>query len=721
MNGFSSFLDHARDWSAEALVLGCIAAGSAALLAALVAAINVFCRRWLSARQMGLLWALVLVRLALPFAPASSVSLQKLLPSAEVEAGQPSDEVLPHAYGAYGYGEKPVDVAAATYYQPPPTTSGGEPHDGLSFVEDLINLALPFVWLFGAVVTLLGAVIVQWRFCRALKHVPASHDARISGLWKSCCQLAGVRREVPTLLTDRVKQPAVMGIFCPRLLLPEHATELQDEQLRMVMLHELAHVRRWHVAANWVLVVIRAFHWWNPLYWLAAARFQSLREQACDAFAIQRLGGCLARDYGDLLLSLAGRRQPRASWLVALPISILGLFSMFFHKRAMRNRLGALRGAGAKQSHWHTTAVIVLIALTAVCGLTDAGTPAPTPQSDWLPPVRDWNHWDGVAETAMGEPETRTYDVAKALQRIADDERTIDAAGPLKWQIVSLLGGYERDPIHPTTTKIKPHYEEKVSIDGTTLKVDAPPEVHAEIERNLRAWEQGGMAQICVETRFITDERDIASALGISWHYLEACEDDRDETASFESDDGAPVVRAKAAVCDYLPITVASLTSEKAKQFVGAAQQRRRANLVQAPKLTLINGQRASMFDVTQTPFVVGLQRAGKGEQRARVEVVDEGIKLRLRATQDGDSSKIRLEARAELSEISEVRTASTLLAGEPVTLQLPRVKRCRIDVSSDIPDGDSLLVGCIPTYEQKRFFYVLLTVRNLHVTLTSN
>jgi bla regulator protein BlaR1 len=715
MNGFSWFLDHIWDWSAEALLLALSAAGSAALLAVLVTAINVLCRRWLSARQMGVLWGLVLVRLALPLAPASPVSLQQLWPSVRAEAGQPSDPVFRSVASP---DNEQADAAPTTGHYSAPMAPAEAAGDGLSIVEDLVNPTLPFVWLFGAVVTLLGAVLIQWRFCRGLKQVSVSDDARLNSLWRSCCQLAGARRDVPILLTDRVDQPAIMGIFRPALLLPDDATELEDEQLRMVMLHELAHVRRWHVAINWALVIVRAFHWWNPIYWLAAARFQSLREQACDAFAIQRLGGRLARDYGNLLLSLAGRRQPCASWLVVLPVSLLGLFSTLFLKRAMHNRLEALRTAGVQQSRWHATAVMTFVTLAAACGLTDAGTPAPTPEVDWLPRVRDWNDWDDVPEITTGEPVTRTYDVAKALQRLAEDEQTVDAARILKGQVLSLLGGYERDPKHPTTAKIKPHYEERVAIDGAMLKVDAPPGVHAEIERNLRAWEQGGLAEICIETRFVTDNRDIASALGISWHYLEASEDDRGEAFSSESKRGAPTVHAEAAVRDYLPITVASLRSEQASRFLDAAQRGRSANLVQAPRLTLINGQRASVSDVTHTPFVVGLQNVGKGLPGPKVDVIDEGVRLTFRATQDGDSSKVRLEARAELSDISDVRRATALLAGEPVTLQFPRVKRCRIEVCSDVPDGDSLLVGCIPTYEQKRFFYVLFTVRKLHVTL---
>src|SRR5580704_1947551 len=72
-------------WSQRAMI-GAIDAGlSAALLAAVVLVINVLFRRWLSARQMGLLWGFVLVRLLFPIAPSSIFSLQNLLPPAPVE------------------------------------------------------------------------------------------------------------------------------------------------------------------------------------------------------------------------------------------------------------------------------------------------------------------------------------------------------------------------------------------------------------------------------------------------------------------------------------------------------------------------------------------------------------------------------------------------------------------------------------------------------------
>src|SRR5438128_1605126 len=91
MNGCMSLIALAWAWSADAFMLAIYAGAWAGLLATVVLVINFFFRRWLSARQMGLLWGVVLLRLLIPVAPSSSFSLQSLLPSSQTETSQMSD------------------------------------------------------------------------------------------------------------------------------------------------------------------------------------------------------------------------------------------------------------------------------------------------------------------------------------------------------------------------------------------------------------------------------------------------------------------------------------------------------------------------------------------------------------------------------------------------------------------------------------------------------
>jgi bla regulator protein BlaR1 len=716
MNGSESWIGIAWGWSEYALTLAICAGAWAGLLAAVVLVINAFFRCWLSARQMSLLWGVVLFRLLIPVAPSSPLSLQNLAAFAGIETTAPIlVDREPATVPGSAVHPQPVPAPSVTAVSPAPPAPEAAPNAfDLSGVVDGFFAMLPLIWVIGASACLIRTTIVHWCFCRRLKHAVACESPRLRNLWEACCQQAGVRRNVPILLFEGVQQPAVLGLIRPRLLLPVDAAELNDEQLRMIMLHELAHLRYWDIAANWVLVVVRALHWWNPVYWLAAARFQSLREQACDAFAIRKIEGLPIRNYSELLLTLVERQPSGSRWRVMLSVSILGFHSSFFRKRAIHSRLTALRSAGITRSRWHTAAVCGLVALAVVCGLTDASTPAASSDrsSDWLPRAgRTGNNWEWSPKADPGPNVVRTYDIEKVLQRIAADGLTKDEARLEMNDLLLLLIGSCTGRRYVVADE---EAKEVLTMDDATVTLNAPLYVHAEVVRNLKAWEQSGLGQIAIGTRFITDERDIASAIGVSWRYLEAFSADREEDLPSETKIGMPVVRAKASVDDYLPIAVATLNEKQALALVQEAQKGKRVNVLQSPKVTLFNGQLASVLDLTQSPFVVGIQDGSAGVQQPKIAVIDEGIKLTLRAIQSSDGTKVQLEGRLELSEIGEVRTASTLLRGEPTTIQIPRVKRCRIDLSSEVPDGQTLLIACIPTYEQKRFFYMLLTVRNL-------
>jgi bla regulator protein BlaR1 len=709
MNGFMAFLSDWCEWPAWGLNLAVGAGLWAALLASVVLVINVCFRRWITARQMGWLWGLVLLRLLVPVAPTSSCSLQYVLrcdPGSLLGRGTAADPTVP----VPGAAAEPQPPAAPSPTADQPAIDAAEPPPSVDWVEPLLS----WTWLAGGCGFLCWTLFCQWRFARSLKRTALAADRRASHLWDECCRTAGVRRRLPLLQFDGVRQPAVFGLFRPRLLLPSSTVTLSDDQLRMVMLHELAHVRRRHIAVNWLLVAIRALHWWNPVYWLAAARFRNLREQSCDAFAIRRLGGQPVRDYGELLLKLAQHPKSASPWSVMLPASILGFLSFFLQKRAISNRLKALPSAGLVRSRWHTAACAVLIGLVGVCGFTDAREPEPPPDhsSDWMPHVG--SSWDSALPAAQIDSEpsvNRIYNIEKALDRtsavgkISKEEARLG----LSFSMLTLLRVSTGNYAATTDEWAKSRF----SLDDKKLSVKAPPHVHAEIAKNISAWEQSGHCQICIETRLITDERDIASTTGISWQYLEAFSAGRDGDPPAETRIGMPVVRAQSSVDDYLPVAVAVLNEQQTKRLASAAQSTTTANVMYAPKITLFNGQHASISMQTQRPFIVGVQEEAAGP-RPKTALIDEGFKLSLRTVQSADAKRIELEASLGLSQIGEVRTVSAVVHGKPTTIQIPRVKRRRLDVSAEIPDGQSLLVECIPTFEEKTYFYLLLTVQRI-------
>src|SRR5262249_33274439 len=110
---------------------------------------------------------------------------------------------------------------------------------------------------------------------------------------------------VRVIESDWLRAPSVFGFVRPCLLLSRAVIEkLDDAELRLVILHELVHVQRRDVLLNWLLILLQALHWFNPLVWLAMRRLRSDRDLVCDAAILRRLSVAERDAYGATLIRM---------------------------------------------------------------------------------------------------------------------------------------------------------------------------------------------------------------------------------------------------------------------------------------------------------------------------------------------------------------------------------------------------------------------------------
>ena len=104
-----------------------------------------------------------------------------------------------------------------------------------------------------------------------------------------------------------VETPFVLGVFCPRIYLPQW---LEEGQRRWVLAHEQAHLK-WK--DNWTrpfFYLAVCLHWFNPVVWLAWRSFVKTTEAACDEAVLAREGTAAKGEYTRCLLALAEKRMP---------------------------------------------------------------------------------------------------------------------------------------------------------------------------------------------------------------------------------------------------------------------------------------------------------------------------------------------------------------------------------------------------------------------------
>ena len=116
----------------------------------------------------------------------------------------------------------------------------------------------------------------------------------------------GIRQPVRLLQSDHPTLLATWGLLWPKVMVPAGALAWDDERIRVVLAHELAHIRRGDWAVQFGADVLRALFWFNPLMWVATRCLRRDSELACDDTVLGL--GVDGADYATQLLDLAKAR-----------------------------------------------------------------------------------------------------------------------------------------------------------------------------------------------------------------------------------------------------------------------------------------------------------------------------------------------------------------------------------------------------------------------------
>lgn len=150
------------------------------------------------------------------------------------------------------------------------------------------------VWLFGVALFSLrsaGGFVLLARARRKKSFVVEDRVLEI------CCTLEhrlGIRRAVQYCESIYVQAPAVIGWFRPIVFLPASAvTGLSEEQLTLVIAHELAHIRRLDAFFNLLQVGVETLLFYHPAVWWLNRRIRAEREQCCDEMAVALCGNAI--------------------------------------------------------------------------------------------------------------------------------------------------------------------------------------------------------------------------------------------------------------------------------------------------------------------------------------------------------------------------------------------------------------------------------------------
>lgn len=270
-----------------------------------------------------LLWAVVGLRLALPWSIESALSLI------------PSAQTLPEGIMLERAPVLDTGISALNGAINPGFTAAFTPELGAS--ANPLQVLLPIaaaLWMLGAAAMLLWALVSWLRLRKRVREA--------------------VRLE-ENVYEYEIASPFVLGLFRPRIYLP---FSLENGERELVLAHERAHITAGdHIIKplGWLLL---AAHWFNPLVWLAYALLCRDIELACDERVVRGLSLSDRADYSQALLDLI---RPRGG-VRACPLA--------FGESSVKGRVKSVLSY-KKPAFWLVLLAVVVCVGAAVCFLTD--------------------------------------------------------------------------------------------------------------------------------------------------------------------------------------------------------------------------------------------------------------------------------------------------------------------------------------------------------------
>lgn len=270
-----------------------------------------------------LLWAVVGLRLALPWSIESALSLI------------PSAQTLPEGIMLERAPVLDTGISSLNGAINPGFTAAFTPELGAS--ANPLQVLLPIaaaLWMLGAAAMLLWALVSWLRLRKRVREA--------------------VRLE-ENVYECEIASPFVLGLFRPRIYLP---FSLENGERELVLAHERAHITAGdHIIKplGWLLL---AAHWYNPLVWLAYALFCRDIELACDERVVRGLSLSDRADYSQALLDLS---RPRGG-VRACPLA--------FGESSVKGRVKSVLSY-KKPAFWLVLLAVVVCVGAAVCFLTD--------------------------------------------------------------------------------------------------------------------------------------------------------------------------------------------------------------------------------------------------------------------------------------------------------------------------------------------------------------
>ena len=246
------------------------------------------------------IWLILAVRLLIPGLPESDYSLMNTIPSAHnfTVAEDTKESIVSESSTDKETGRSAAVRKVEGNISVKSPLSGIKHNREFAIQEQKVSV-LFILWLAGAITLFVYFTVIYFYVKRKAKMLPRCKDADILRVFTECRRNAGVKSDRIDLRIGG-NTPMTFGVFCPVLMIPEGYTK---DELKLVLLHELCHLKHRDVLINFLCCTLLCVYWYNPVLWYCFFTVRKDVEILRDEEVIQLTGE--RKQYAKTLLKTA--------------------------------------------------------------------------------------------------------------------------------------------------------------------------------------------------------------------------------------------------------------------------------------------------------------------------------------------------------------------------------------------------------------------------------
>lgn len=434
----------------------------ASILVGVILLIRLLLKNHMKKSMIYYLWFILIIKLIIPFAPESKLSVFNLvnyssreesssliINSNIQENNQDTIQRIPN---------DKINNDISTDFNSPINNTVNDTVNDNSIKSNNFNYkeVMFYGWLSVAFILILKMLIAYLKLHSSIKKEYIQYknydiDIDISKEKK----FLSINRNIEIRVTNEINSPSLCGIIKPKILIPLNVIgSVNEKEMKYIILHELCHYKRKDILVTWLTSIIKAIHWFNPIIYLGFNIMRSDCEAACDEMVLTKIDDKENLSYGNTIISVLQ--------LINSKSQVPGTTSMITDKKSLKDRIKNI--AENKKFGFRTMlAGILLIFILAIALLTNKLT------SEEFNLV-DSSKINSIAIAVMPSPPKEKVidnkdDISKIVEYINSIEIKDKEQGAYKgWEVNINLKGKENYDIS--------FVEGSIYLNGIVYKVD---------------------------------------------------------------------------------------------------------------------------------------------------------------------------------------------------------------------------------------------------------